>query len=66
MMNRETNTSRGFGFVTFETAADAEQAVQEMNGKVDGRCDRVFKCSGELLAYGCVVVFAIGLRFRPW
>ncbi|XP_048021001.1 cold inducible RNA binding protein a isoform X4 [Megalobrama amblycephala] len=40
--NRETNKSRGFGFVTFENPDDAKDALEGMNGKsVDGRTIRV-------------------------
>uniref|UniRef100_A0A9J8CSQ1 Cold inducible RNA binding protein n=2 Tax=Cyprinus carpio TaxID=7962 RepID=A0A9J8CSQ1_CYPCA len=40
--NRETNRSRGFGFVTFENPDDAKDAMEGMNGKsVDGRTIRV-------------------------
>ena len=34
MKDRETNKSRGFAFVTFESPADAKDAAREMNGKV--------------------------------
>ncbi|KAG9335318.1 hypothetical protein JZ751_005367 [Albula glossodonta] len=38
MKDRETNKSRGFAFVTFESPADAKDAVREMNGKsLDGK-----------------------------
>ncbi|XP_048102203.1 cold inducible RNA binding protein a isoform X3 [Alosa alosa] len=40
--NRETQKSRGFGFVTFENPDDAKDALEGMNGKsVDGRTIRV-------------------------
>ncbi|XP_048845742.1 cold-inducible RNA-binding protein B-like isoform X1 [Brienomyrus brachyistius] len=40
--DRETQRSRGFGFVTFENPEDAKDAMEGMNGKsVDGRTIRV-------------------------
>uniref|UniRef100_A0A8C6W5A8 RRM domain-containing protein n=1 Tax=Nannospalax galili TaxID=1026970 RepID=A0A8C6W5A8_NANGA len=36
--NRETNKSRSFAFVTFESPADAKDAARDMNGKsLDGK-----------------------------
>uniref|UniRef100_A0A667XFR2 RNA binding motif protein X-linked n=1 Tax=Myripristis murdjan TaxID=586833 RepID=A0A667XFR2_9TELE len=38
MKDRETNKSRGFAFITFESPADAKDAAREMNGKsLDGK-----------------------------
>jgi len=40
--DRESGRSRGFGFVTFENDADADRAVEAMDGKeLDGRPIRV-------------------------
>ncbi len=40
--DRETGRSRGFGFVTFESAGDAATAMQQMDGSdLDGRSLRV-------------------------
>ena len=33
ILNRETNESRGFGFVEFGSKEEAEQAIKEMNKK---------------------------------
>jgi len=36
--DRDSNRSRGFGFVTFADSSSAQQAQQEMNGaELDGR-----------------------------
>ncbi|KAM4809536.1 cold-inducible RNA-binding protein A-like [Rhinophrynus dorsalis] len=49
--DRETQRSRGFGFVTFENTDDAKDAMLAMNGKsVDGRqirVDQAGKSSGD-------------------
>lgn len=40
--DRETMTSRGFAFITFDNPEDAKDALQAMNGKsIDGRQIRV-------------------------
>ncbi|MBS0349768.1 MAG: RNA-binding protein [Proteobacteria bacterium] len=42
VMDRATNRSKGFGFITFDNENAAQQAVQEMNGKeIDGRTVKV-------------------------
>ena len=41
--DRETGKSRGFGFVTFENASDAEQAVDVGTIKLDGRTINIDK-----------------------
>jgi RNA recognition motif-containing protein len=38
MVDRDSNRSRGFGFVTFEDVANNQKAVDELNGReLDGR-----------------------------
>jgi len=42
IMDRESGSSKGFGFVEFAQDADAKKAMEEMNGKeVDGRSLKV-------------------------
>jgi len=42
ILDRDTGRSRGFGFVTFEDAAAADEAEAQMNGaELDGRAIRV-------------------------
>lgn len=40
--DRDTGRSRGFGFVTFSEAADADNAMEALDGQeIDGRAVRV-------------------------
>ncbi|XP_027630247.1 LOW QUALITY PROTEIN: uncharacterized protein LOC102497007 [Tupaia chinensis] len=42
MKDHETNTSKGFAFVTFESPANAKDAARDMNGKsLDGKAIKV-------------------------
>ncbi|MCO4746489.1 MAG: RNA-binding protein, partial [Proteobacteria bacterium] len=42
ILDRDTGRSRGFGFVTFDDAAAADQAIADMDGaELDGRSIRV-------------------------
>lgn len=42
ILDRETGRSRGFGFVTFDEAAEGDKAIEELDGKeLDGRTIRV-------------------------
>ncbi|XP_037678739.1 RNA-binding motif protein, X chromosome-like [Choloepus didactylus] len=42
MKDRETNKSRGFAFITFESPANAKDAAKDMNGKsLDGKAIKV-------------------------
>lgn len=40
--DRATGRSKGFGFITFDSAQSADRAVEEMNGRqLDGRAIKV-------------------------
>jgi RNA recognition motif-containing protein len=42
VLDRETNRSRGFGFITMGSDAEAEAAIEQLNGQsLDGRSLRV-------------------------
>ena len=42
VVDKNTSKSKGWGFITFRTTADAKKAAEEMNGKVlDGKVVRV-------------------------
>lgn len=42
IVDRETNRSKGFGFVTFTKEEDAANAIKELDGKeIDGRSIKV-------------------------
>lgn len=48
VFDRQTGRSKGFGFVEFENEADAEKAMQELEGKdLDGRPIRISKANPE-------------------
>lgn len=49
--DRETQRSRGFGFVTFENIDDAKDAMMAMNGKVRSSC--FWGVEGSGLQSGC-------------
>lgn len=40
MFNRETNKSRGFGFVIFESENSVDLVLQEVNHVIDGKSVR--------------------------
>nr|KAF6346301.1 cold inducible RNA binding protein [Pipistrellus kuhlii] len=67
--DRETQRSRGFGFVTFENIDDAKDAMMAMNGKsVDGRqirVDQAGKSSDNRSPGVRVVAMAIGALEGP-
>uniref|UniRef100_A0A2R8ZR12 RRM domain-containing protein n=1 Tax=Pan paniscus TaxID=9597 RepID=A0A2R8ZR12_PANPA len=54
--DRETNKSRGFAFVTFESPADAKDAARDMNGK---------SLDGKLLYHVEEIVTEVHLRREP-
>ncbi|XP_075902743.1 RNA-binding motif protein, X chromosome [Nelusetta ayraudi] len=53
MKDRETNKSRGFAFVTFESPSDAKDAAREMNGKsLDGKTIKVEQATKPMFESG--------------
>ena len=48
VFDRQTGRSKGFGFVEFENEADAQRAMQELEGKeLDGRPIRISAANPE-------------------
>ena len=46
--DRETNRSRGFGFVTMDDATEAQAAISDLNGRdLDGREIKVNEARGK-------------------
>lgn len=41
MFNRETNKSRGFGFVIFESESSVDTVLQDLNHVIDGKSVRL-------------------------
>lgn len=52
MKDRETNKSRGFAFVTFESPADAKDAARDMNGKVGIKTNYMLLLTGSIDLWG--------------
>lgn len=49
--DKETGRSRGFGFVKYDNAEDAKDAMNAMNGKVNEQCIHSFKFIFILLCF---------------
>uniref|UniRef100_A0A8D2CRQ0 RRM domain-containing protein n=1 Tax=Sciurus vulgaris TaxID=55149 RepID=A0A8D2CRQ0_SCIVU len=64
MKDRETNKSRGFAFITFQSPADAKDAAKDMNGKVRILINRIFALFSSSWYFCIVFIFLKFLRLH--